>query len=159
MRVTITADRAAIFDQVARTTGCAGAKLLDRDGQAYERMSSTGADEVLMGRLWQESRDCLCDTLRRLIEAEGMEGETYRLDLNLSEAFDAALLASVNSGVEAYFVNAVTARWLCVADKDKAADYESAASQMLADIRHKVMCKRPPRRPRYVGSRHAAAKE
>lgn len=149
MRVTITSDRTAIFDQVARTTGCAGAKLLDRDGHAYERMSSTGADEVLMGRLWQESRDCLCNALRRLIEAEGMEGETYRLDLNLSAAFEEALLPSLAGDVEAYFVNAVMARWLAVADKDRTSDFSAAASQILAGLQRKVLCKRPPHRPIY----------
>lgn len=149
MRITITTDCTAIFDQVARTTGCAGAKLLDRDGNAYERMSTTGADEVLLRRFWQESRDCLCHDLRRHIAAEGMEAEEYRMDLNLSEAFDEALIATVSGDVEAYFVNAVTARWLAVADKDRAADFAAAASQILADIRRKVVCKRPPRRPSY----------
>lgn len=149
MRITITTDRTAIYDQVARTTGCAGAKLLDRDGNAYERMSSTGADEVLLDRFWHESRDCLCNALRRHIEAEGMEAESYRMDLNLSEAFDRALMATLNGGVEAYFVNAVTARWLALADRDRASDYASAASQILADIQRKVLCKLPPQRPIY----------
>lgn len=149
MKVTIMIDRTAVFDQVARTTGYAGAKLIDRDEHAYERLSTTEADEALLVRFWQESRDCLCLALRRLIEAEGMEAEEYRLDLCLSEAFDEALQPSVAAGVEAYFVNSVTARWMALVDRDKASEHVAAASHILTDIQRKVLCKRPPRRPEY----------
>lgn len=149
MTVTITADRTAIFEQVGRTTGYAGAKQLDRDEHAYERISTTGADDDLLTMFWQESSGCLCQALRRLIVAEGMEADCYRLDLNLSEAFDMALLPSVAADLEAYFTNDITAKWMCLVDKDKAADLFSTASTVLADIRRKLLCKRAPQRPTY----------
>ncbi len=147
--VTITADRTAIFDQVARTTGYAGAKQLDRDEHAYERLSTTKADDDLLVQFWNESRGCLCHALRRLIEAEGMEGADYRLDLNLSEAFDEGLLPSVATDLDAYFVNDITSKWLTLVDKDRAADYATAASHIIADIQRKLLCKKAPQRPIY----------
>lgn len=150
MTATITVDRTSVFEQVERTTGYAGAKLVDKDEKAYERISTTRADEALLMRFWHESRHCVCHALRRLIEAEGMEGsDTYRIDLNLSEAFDEALLPSLAGDLEAWFVNAVTDRWMNIVDKEKASDYMAAASEILAELQRKVLCKRPPRRPRY----------
>lgn len=147
--VTITADRTAIFDQVARTTGYAGAKQIDRDEHAYERISTTKADEDLLAQFWHESRGCLCHALRRLIEAEGMEGEIYRLDLTLSEAFDEGLLPSVATDLDTYFVNDITSKWLALVDMDSATDYATAASRIIAEIQRKLLCKRPPKRPTY----------
>lgn len=150
MTATITVDRISVFDQVERITAYAGAKLVDKDENAYERISTTGADEALLTRFWDECRYCMCNALRRLIEAEGMEGsDTYRIDLNLSEAFDEALLPSLAGDLEAWFVNAVTARWMNIVDKEKASDYTTAASEILSELQRKALCKRPPRRPRY----------
>ncbi len=151
MRTTITVNLTAVYDQVGRTTGYAGAKLLDKDENAYERISTTGADKALLERFWQEGRDALCHALRRMVEGDCLEGDgTYRLELNLSEAFDEALLPSVAGNLEAYFVNVITARWMSLVDKDKAVDYSAAATQILAELQRKVMCKRPPRRPSYT---------
>lgn len=149
MKVTITVELTSVFDRVARTTGYAGAKQLGNDADAYERLSTTKADEGMLRTLWLESRDRVCHALRHLIESEGMEGDTYRMDLNLSEAFDLALKPSVAGSLEAYFVNAVIAGWMNLADKAKAAEYTSAASQMLSELQHKVLCKRAPIRPTY----------
>ncbi|MDE6654214.1 MAG: hypothetical protein K2K37_07510 [Muribaculaceae bacterium] len=152
MKVTITVELTSVFDRVARTTGYAGAKLLGSDADAYDRISTTEADEGMLRTLWRESRDRVCHALRHLIDSEGLEGDTYRMDLNLSEAFDVALIPSVAGSLEAYFVNAVIAGWMNLADKAKAAEYTAAASQMLSDLQQKVLCKRPPRRPNYSTS-------
>lgn len=147
--VTLTADRTAIFEQVARTTGYAGAKRLDKDEHAYERISTTEADDDLLAQFWLQSRGCLCHALRRLIVAEGLEGSDYRLDLNLSEAFDEGLLPSVASDLEAYFTNDIISKWMMLVDDAKATDHAATAARILADIQRKLLCKRPPRRPSY----------
>ena len=149
MKVTITVDLTSVFDRVARTTGYAGAKQLGSDADAYDRISTTEADEGMLHAIWRECRESVCHVLRRLIEKEGLEGDTYRMDLNLSEAFDEAMIPSVAGSLEAYFVNAVIAGWMQLADSGKAPEYASAASRMLSELQHKVLCKRPPRRPTY----------
>ena len=149
MRLTLTISQQKIIDEVAKTTGYTGAKLLGSDSTAYERISTTDSDTVMLWRFWQEGRDNICTALRRHISAEGMEGDDYRIDLSLSESFDLSLSARIESGLFSYLVQHITSCWLALVSSDKSGAYASAASATLADITRKMLCKRAPTRPDY----------
>lgn len=149
MKLTLTISQQRVIEEVAKTTGYTGAKLLSCDSTAYERISTTDSDTVMLWRFWQESRDNVCTALRRLISAEGMEDTDYRIDLSLSESFDMSLGPRIESGIFSYFVQYITASWLALVNSDKAEAYTIAAVATLADITRNALCKRAPARPNY----------
>lgn len=149
MNLTIKITRQDVLDEIAKTTGYTGAKLLPGDPGAYQRISLTDSDAAMLERFWQESRDNVGMALRRMLAAEDYDGESLRLELRLSQAFDTAQCASMQTAIYCYFVHSITARWLALVGSGKALEYTASAASILSDIERKALCKRAPVRPRY----------
>lgn len=64
MEITLTANRAEVFREVAQTTSYSGAKMSGDDG-AYERISTVDEDADELQRFWDESRAEVAQTILR----------------------------------------------------------------------------------------------
>ncbi len=136
--------------RVAETTAYTGAKMDDdKEGKAWERISTVDEDEAHLERFWEEGRSEVCNELRGLVLSELMRGEAYELRLELSSRFDDALLDGMRTSLESYFVNSITGKWYMYTNKAEASAYLTKAGACLEDLHRKAVFKHRPLRPKY----------
>lgn len=142
-------DRNAVYNEVAKTTGYTGQKMVDDSG-AYDRILTTDADQEMLARFWDECRAEITQRLVGVVSSEGMTEETiYTLVLNVSSAFDKALQPSMTLSLFSYFVQSLTAKWFLFTNKGEADKSELRAKASLEDVREKAYYKKKPMRPTY----------
>lgn len=137
--------------EVAITTAYTGEKMTD-DKNAYDRISTVDEDESHLERFWEECRSDLCQELIGLVSYEGTGGtggKEYQLKLEVSVAFDSALLPSMNLSLFSYFVQGIAAKWYIYTNKNEAGEYADKAATLMDDIHRKAMYKKRPVRPTY----------
>lgn len=150
MEIELTVSKKTVYEEVAKTTSYTGQKMLD-DDTAYDRIFTTDADQELLERFWDESRAEIAHRLAGLVSAEKMsdDGDTYRLCLALSGAFDTALQPSMQLSLFSYFVQSLAARWYAFTNKGEEGKNEARATALLDDVREKAYYKKKPSRPTY----------
>ena len=111
MNIILSISKSAVFKEVGQTTSYTGAKM-EADANAFERISTVDEDQPELGRFWDESRAEVAQAFIRMLVSEGMaeDGDTYQLELNVSVAFDNALLPGMELGLFSYFVQSITAK-------------------------------------------------
>lgn len=144
----MTISQTAVFDEVAQTTNYAGAKK-DDDANAYERVATVDEDKAELLRFWNESRAEVAQAFIRLMESEGMNGDTYELFLNVSCSFDKALLPSMELGLFSYFVQSITSKWYVYTNKAEAAGTGDRGVVFLDEVKQKAFYKKKPERPTF----------
>ena len=77
------------------------------------------------------------------------DGDTYQLVLNVSVAFDNALLPGMELGLFSYFVQSITAKWYVFTNKKEAGDFATVGKSILDDVKEKAFFKKKPTRPTY----------
>lgn len=148
MEITLTVDRSAVFGEVAQTTNYTGSKM-QGDESAYDRISTVDEDLSELSRFWDESRAEVAKALIRNISSETMDGDTYTLRLNVSNAFDTALAPTMQIGLFSFFVQNITARWFVYTNKEEAAAFADRGAALLEDVKEKACYKKRPTRPTY----------
>lgn len=141
------------MQEVAITTAYTGGKM-DNDENALHRISTVDEDENHLERFWEESRADICQELIGLVAFEGMTGDTiskprYELRLDVSNAFDEALLPSMRLSLRSFFVHNIVAKWYIYTNKGEAGDYADKATTLLDDVHRKAVYKKRPTRPTY----------
>lgn len=136
--------------EVAQTTSYTGAKM-DEDAKAYERITTVDEDQAELQRFWDESRAEVAQTFIRLLVSEGMaaDGDTYQLVLNVSVAFDNALLPGMELGLFSYFVQSIASKWYVYTNKKEAGDFANVGKSILDEVKEKAFYKKKPTRPTY----------
>ena len=85
IEVTLTIDKESVYEEVAQTTSYTGAKMDDED--AYERIFTTDDDKSMLERFWNESKNTIANSLKRILLNEQETDGTYSLQLGLSSSF------------------------------------------------------------------------
>lgn len=148
MEIRLTVKRDAVLDEVQRTTLYTGGKMTG-DAGALERIGTVDDDRTELLRFFDECRAEVAQAFIRLLSDERMEGETYVLYLNVSVAFDKALLPGMELGLFSYFVQRIASKWYVYANKGEAGDYAAMGKSLLNEIKEKAFYKKQPQRPRY----------
>lgn len=147
MEVTLKIKKETVYDEVAKTTEYTGAKMDDE--HAYETISTTEEDKTMLERFWNECKNMVCNSLKRVLVSEvEAEGE-YSLTLGLSAAFDESLTDSMERSLFSFFVMNITAKWYTFANKSEATGYATEAATYIEDIMRKAYHKKKPTRPTY----------
>lgn len=147
MEVTLKINKETVYDEVAKTTEYTGAKMDDE--HAYETISTTEEDKTMLERFWNECKNMVCNSLKRVLVSEvEAEGE-YSLTLGLSAAFDESLTDSMERSLFSFFVMNITAKWYTFANKSEATGYATEAATYIEDIMRKAFYKKRPTRPTY----------
>lgn len=147
MEVTLKINKETVYDEVAKTTEYTGAKMDDE--HAYETISTTEEDKTMLERFWNECKNMVCNSLKRVLVSEvEAEGE-YSLTLGLSAAFDESLTDSMERSLFSFFVMNITAKWYTFANKSEATGYATEAATYIEDIMRKAYHKKKPTRPTY----------
>lgn len=145
--VTLSVDKKQVYEEVAQTTSYTGAKMEDEN--AYERIFTTDEDESMLERFWNESKNTICNSLKKMLVTESDDDGVYVLSLEVSNAFDDALIDSMQRSLFSFFVMNITAKWYIFANKNEAGEYASQAATFVDDIMRKVFYKKKPTRPTY----------
>ena len=150
MNIILEVSKSAVFNEVAQTTSYTGAKM-DDDSNAYERITTVDEDQPELQRFWDESRAEVAQTFIRMLVSEGMaqDGDTYQLVLNVSVAFDEALLPGMQLGLFSYFVQSITAKWYVFTNKKEAGEFANVGKNILDEVKEKAFFKKKPTRPTY----------
>lgn len=136
-----------VYDEVSKTTSYTGAKM--EDESAYDRISTTEEDKVLLERFWNESKSTIAGSLKKFLVNETEADGTYTLALELSESFNDSLLAGMERSLFSFFVMNITAKWYTLSNKQEATGYATEAASYVEDIMRKAFFKKKPRRPTY----------
>lgn len=136
-----------VYDEVEKTTSYTGAKKAD--SKEYERIFATDDDKQMLERFWQESKNVICNSLKRFIVNEEEIGDVYKLTLEFSSSFDETLLESMQRSLFSFFVMTITSKWFVIANKPEAEEYATAALSNAEDIMRKAFFKKKPQRPTY----------
>lgn len=147
MEHTLSVNKENVYNEVAKTTSYTGAKMDDK--AAYERIPITDEDRVMLERYWSESKNTICNSMKKFLVDEQENGGTYTLTLELSASFDESLLESMERSLFSFFVMNITAKWYTLANKQEATDYAAAAATNVEDIMRKAFFKKKPKRPTY----------
>ncbi len=147
MEITLKVNKETVYDEVAKTTEYTGAKMDDE--HAYEVISTTDEDKAMLERFWNECKNMVCNSLKKVLVSEvEAEGE-YSLTLGLSTAFDESLTESMQRSLFSFFVMNITAKWYTFANKSEATGYATEAATYIEDIMRKAFFKKKPTRPTY----------
>lgn len=145
--VTFTINKEQVYEEVAQTTAYTGAKMDDE--HAYDRIFTTDEDKSMLERFWSESKNTICNSLKKLLVSETEIDGNYTLSLGLSNSFDEALKDSMQRSLFSYFVMNITAKWYTFTNKQEAKGYASEAATYIEDVMRKAYFKKKPTRPTY----------
>lgn len=147
MEITLKVNKEAVYDEVAKTTEYTGAKMDDE--HAYEVISTTDEDKAMLERFWNECKNMICNSLKKVLVSEVEADGEYSLALGLSTAFDESLTESMQRSLFSFFVMNITAKWYTFANKSEATGYATEAATYIEDIMRKAFFKKKPTRPTY----------
>lgn len=145
--VAFTIDKDKVYEEVAKTTSYTGAKMDDET--AYDRIFTTDGDKDMLERFWSESKNTVCNSLKKLLAGEEETEGIYTLSLELSNSFDEALTGSMQRSLFSFFVMNITAKWYTFTNKQEATGYAAEAATYIDDIMRKAFFKKKPIRPTY----------
>ena len=144
--ITISVSQEDVYEEVAKATDYTGAKLINTDGDARDRIMAADDDLANLGRFWEESVSAANENMKEMlvsgktIEREGKKG--YEAEIEVSKAFDKTLSESVQSTIRSFL-----AQWFKFANKGEAKDYFAQASEMMEAAERLLYSRRKPTRP------------
>ena len=145
--IALTVNKESVYEEVAQTTSYTGAKVDDE--LAYNRIFTTDEDKSMLERFWSESKNTVCNSLKKTLLNEVEEAGVYQLSLGVSSSFDKALTESMQRSLFSFFVMNITAKWYTFTNKEEATGYATEAATYMEDIMRKVFFKKRPTRPTY----------
>lgn len=148
MDITLKVNKNAVYEEVAKTTSYIGDKM-DDDKNAYNRIFTTDEDKTMLERFWDESKNMICNRIKKVLIAENDNDGEYSLSLGLSKAFDENLTESMQRSLFSFFVMSITAKWNSFSNKSEVTSYATEAASYIDDIMRKAFHKKKPTRPTY----------
>lgn len=152
--VTLTVNKAYVYDEVAKTTSYAGAKMMAEDVNAYDRIFTTDEDRLLLERFWLEVADAVTGNLMPFIKGVPNNPinhgvglwENYEAVLELPSSYDDNLTKSIETALYNFFVLSIVGRWYMVTNKAEAEAVALQAAGVMTDIMQKIYYKKKPTR-------------
>lgn len=153
IEVTLTVNKAQVYDEVAKTTSYTGVKM-QGDESAYDRIFTTDDDRMMLERFWVEACNAATEQFKPFLKSvnEQVEGlsvdlsRNYEVELELSSSYDASLTGSIKTSLFSFFVSLIVSKWFKFTNKDEAESYGVDASSMMGDVMRKVYYKKKPTR-------------
>ena len=142
-----------VYEEVAKATDYTGAKLIDGDEGARDRILATDSDLSDLGRFWEESVLATNERLKEMI----VSGATKQIPVTItlqskeveaqSKSFDKGMKDNVQSALRNFFIASIIAQWFKLANKGEAADYFNQAGEMMDGAERLLYSRKIPTRP------------
>jgi hypothetical protein len=148
--ITLTVNKAYVYDEVAKTTAYAGAKMMAEDATAYERIFTTDEDRLLLERFWVETCNIVTNQLKPFINSVESQPishgvdlmRNYNVELELSSSFDDNLTEAISTSLFSFFVASIVSKWFIFANKPEAESFTIGAAGIMDDIMRKIYYKK-----------------
>lgn len=173
--IEITIYKDDVYEEVAKATDYTGAKLIDGDEKARDRILATDSDLSDLGRFWEEAVLATNERLKemlvsgttkqvtqfieavpKIVEAQALPIEpipikirtAYVAKLEVSKSFDKELTQSVQSTLRNFFIFSIIGQWYKLANKGEAADNFTQAGEMMTAAERLLYSRKKPTRPK-----------
>ena len=151
---TFTVNKANVYDEVAKTTGYTGFKMIQADNAAYDRIFTTDEDRMMLERFWIEACNIVTEQFKPFLvtvsaqpESHGVElDRNYEVQLELSSSYDETLSDSISSSLFSVFVSTIVSKWFKFTNKEESGNYALEAASMLDSIMRKLYFRKKPQR-------------
>lgn len=153
--ITIQVFKDDVYEEVAKATDYTGAKLIDGDENARDRILATDSDLSDLSRFWEESVLATNERLKEMVvsgetKSVGVDKSTkivYEVTLEVSKSFDKSLTANVQSAIRNFFIASIIGQWFKFSNKSEAKDYFSQAGEMMNGAERLLYSRKRPTRP------------
>lgn len=153
--ITIQVFKDDVYEEVAKATDYTGAKLIDGDENARDRILATDSDLSDLSRFWEESVLATNERLKEMVvsgETKSVEVDkstkiVYEVTLEVSKSFDKSLTANVQSAIRNFFIASIIGQWFKFSNKSEAKDYFSQAGEMMNGAERLLYSRKRPTRP------------
>lgn len=150
--ISLTINKANVYDEVAKTTSYAGAKQMYTDSAAYRRIFTTDEDRLLLERFWVETCNAATEQLKPFITSVSSQpishgvdlSRNYTAELELSSAFDVALAESIETSLHSFFVLSIVSKWYTITNKDEASLAITEASEKMTEVMRYIYFRKKP---------------
>lgn len=147
--ITLNIRRSDVYTEVDKTTDYTGAKLIQSDNEARDRIVATEEDLKTLSRFWEETCAAANERLKEMFVGGSLpSAEDYSVTLQVSVAFDKELTPSVESSLRSFFIVSITGKWYVFANKGESKDYFTEAGELIEDVRRKLYSRKRPVSPR-----------
>lgn len=144
-----------VYEEVAKATDYTGAKLIDGDATARDRIMAGDDDLAELGRFWEESvlatnenlKEMLVSGDTKMITTDSESKKGYEAVIEVSKSFDKVLTPSVESTLRSFFIASIIGQWFKFANKGEAKDYFAQAAEMMEGAERLLYSRRKPTRP------------
>lgn len=152
--ITLTVNKADVYDEVAKTTSYTGVKMQGDEG-AYERIFTTDGDRLMLERFWVEACNASTEEFKPFITSVSEQSangcgtpidRNYVAELELSSSFDETLRGSIESSLFSFFVASIVSKWYKFTNKEEQASYAADAVLMMQDVMSKLYFRKKPKR-------------
>ncbi len=153
--ITIQVSKDDVYEEVAKATDYTGAKLIDGDENARDRILATDSDLSDLSRFWEESVLATNERLKEMVvsgETKSVEVDkstkiVYKVTLEVSKSFDKSLKDNVQSAIRNFFIASIIGQWFKFSNKGEAKDYFSQAGEMMNGAERLLYSRKRPTRP------------
>ena len=170
--ITIQIFKDDVYEEVAKATDYTGAKLIDGDEKARDRILATDSELSDLGTFWEEAVLATNERLKQMLisgttklvmvplaasEKKEIAERTmppirprkpaYEAELEVSKSFDKELTANVQSALRNFFITSIIGQWFKFANKGEATDYFKQASEMMDGAERLLYSRKRPTRP------------
>lgn len=153
--ITIQVFKDDVYEEVAKATDYTGAKLIDGDENARDRILATDSDLSDLSRFWEESVLATNERLKEMVvsgETKSVEVDkstkiVYKVTLEVSKSFDKSLKDNVQSAIRNFFIASIIGQWFKFSNKSEAKDYFSQAGEMMNGAERLLYSRKRPTRP------------
>lgn len=136
-----------VYQEVAKATEYTGAKMLDSDENARERILAGDEDLTELSRMWDETILTMNERLKDMLLSEAHTSDGYTIKLEVSKSFDTKLTHNVEACLKSYFIGSIIAQWFKYTNKGEAASCFEQAAEMLMSAERLLYSRRRPTRP------------
>lgn len=173
--ITIQVFKDDVYEEVAKATDYTGAKLIDGDEKARDRILATDNELSDLGRFWEESVLATNERLKEMLVSgttKDVQVSTdiwgtkdlarpniglpfkpvimrtaYEAVLEVSKSFDKELTSNVQSSLRNFFITSIIGQWFKLANKGEATDYFNQAGEMMDGAERLLYSRKKPTRP------------
>ncbi|MCH5228548.1 MAG: hypothetical protein J1F12_00955 [Muribaculaceae bacterium] len=145
--VNIDISKKDILEVVAINTAYTGAKN-PGDSSIFERVATISEDDEMLSRHWPVVFGSLSDKLRNFIVDSQYGADSFSISLELSGAFDEAMLPGVKNDLFSYVAAAMTSHWFLFSFPEKWEEWEKRGRELLDSAVAKLCVRRRPVRNR-----------
>lgn len=141
-----------VYDEVAKATDYTGAKLIDGDEKARDRILAADDDLATLDRFWEESVMATNERFKQILVSgttrQFADKTVYEGILEVSRAFDKTLTESIQSTIRSFFIASIIGQWFKFANKGEASDYFAQGAELIEAAERMLYSRKRPALPK-----------